>query len=39
VKGQPFPAGLFSFLEASMNPIPIAAAILVKVILEWWLEA
>lgn len=28
----------FSFLEELMNPIPLAAAILVKAILEWWME-
>jgi len=28
----------FPFLEEFMNPIPLAAAILVKAILEWWME-
>jgi len=28
----------FLFLEDSMNPIPLAAAILVKAILDWWLK-
>ena len=28
----------FFYLEASMNPIPIAAALLVKALLDWWLE-
>lgn len=28
----------FPFLEDLMNPIPLAAAILVKTVLEWWLE-
>ena len=27
----------FLILEAPMNPIPLAAAILVKVILAWWM--
>ena len=32
------PAGLFCVQEAHMNPIPLVAAILVKTVLEWWLE-
>lgn len=32
------PSWPFLFSEVSMNPIPLAAAILVKVILEWWME-
>ena len=31
--GWPFP-----FLEASMNPIPLIASIIVRAALEWFLE-
>ena len=34
-----YPSWPFSCPEEPMNPIPLAAAILVKAILEWWMEA
>lgn len=38
MQGPAISVGPFAFLEVRMNPIPIAAGILVKVLLEWLLD-
>jgi hypothetical protein len=32
------PVGLFSIWRLPMDQIPLAAAVIVKALLEWWLE-
>ena len=38
MQGPTISVGPFACLEVCMNPIPIAAGILVKVLLEWLLD-
>lgn len=38
MQGPTISVGPFAFLEVYMNPIPIAAGFLVKVLLEWLLD-
>lgn len=38
MQGPAISVGPFACSETLMNPIPLVAAILVKTVLEWWLE-